>query len=326
MNELAKRLRDTVVIVDEEAIEIGDLDRRGRASFVDSVRCLIEAGHRLTAKKNKSPHGEWLPWLAANADALGFEIPRTAQHLMVVASKYDAGVAFEQSEAVVISRLIWGHGDTAHLRRRPSTAARRSPAMRSGTRRRSYRESAPRARRRDRPRSGFQPRGAGMRPSGEIFQQSRRRPDARVVRPGILNLPYAQPDIELFIDKLIGELAAFRVTAAIRRRTASPERSCSAGPRGRRRRYVSPPAASVSSRPTASVSHPRWDILLLRRRRTEIRGGLRRRGRRVPGADDAAFRCRPHHESGCESRRGMSEKQQAVYPVFGAFCRTPGGR
>ena len=30
-----------------------------------------------------------------------------------------------------------------------------------------------------------------------------------------LNPPYAQPDIELFIDKLIGELAASRVTAAI---------------------------------------------------------------------------------------------------------------
>ena len=98
-----------VVIVDEEAIEIGDLYRRARESLVDSVRCLIEAGHRLAAKKDGLPHGEWLPWLKANADALGFNNPRTAQHLMVVASKYDVDVVFGPAEALVISRMIWGN-------------------------------------------------------------------------------------------------------------------------------------------------------------------------------------------------------------------------
>jgi len=66
---------------DSDAIQIGDLYRKGKSSMVDSVRYLVEAGQRLVAKKDSLRHGEWLPWLEANADALGFG-ERTARLLM----------------------------------------------------------------------------------------------------------------------------------------------------------------------------------------------------------------------------------------------------
>lgn len=94
---------------DADAVEIGDLYRKARSSIVDSIRYLIEAGQRLTKKKEKVGHGRWLPWLEANADVLGFDTRRTAARLMDVAEKWDASVPFDDQEALAISRQIWGH-------------------------------------------------------------------------------------------------------------------------------------------------------------------------------------------------------------------------
>ena len=69
-------------MADQDAAEIGVLYRDARAGMVSSVRCLIEAGKRLATKKAALGHGQWLPWLVANADELGFDTPRTAQRLM----------------------------------------------------------------------------------------------------------------------------------------------------------------------------------------------------------------------------------------------------
>lgn len=66
---------------DTDAATIGDLLRKSRGSFVDSVRYAIEAGHRLKAKKAelKQRGEQWLPWLQANAEVLGFgEAPATS--------------------------------------------------------------------------------------------------------------------------------------------------------------------------------------------------------------------------------------------------------
>ena len=112
---------------DTDAATIGDLLRKSRGSFVDSVRYAIEAGHRLKAKKAelKQRGEQWLPWLKANAEVLGFgEAPeRQAQRLMRAAEKYDAGVVFGEAEAVHISREIYGHlpPPSAVLRQRPTT-------------------------------------------------------------------------------------------------------------------------------------------------------------------------------------------------------------
>jgi phage N-6-adenine-methyltransferase len=94
---------------DNEAIEIGDLYRKGKSSMVDSVRYLVEAGQRLITKKDGLRHGEWLPWLEANADVLGFDSPRTAQLLMRGAEKAKLASHLDEDAAVRISREIWGH-------------------------------------------------------------------------------------------------------------------------------------------------------------------------------------------------------------------------
>jgi hypothetical protein len=99
MNEIVKQ--------DDDAREIGDLYRRARGCAVKGVRYAIQAGSRLTDKKKSLAHGQWLPWLEANADVLGFDTPRTAQRLITAASKYDVDVAFD--EAPLISREIWGN-------------------------------------------------------------------------------------------------------------------------------------------------------------------------------------------------------------------------
>jgi len=57
---------------DEAAVVIGDLYRKACVSLVDSANNYIAAGRALIKKKAGLEHGAWLPWLAANADALGF--------------------------------------------------------------------------------------------------------------------------------------------------------------------------------------------------------------------------------------------------------------
>jgi hypothetical protein len=75
------------------------------------VRHLVEAGHRLTAKKDCLGHGQWLPWLEANADVLGFDTPQTAQKLMGAARKYRVNAAFDDDKALQASRQIWGNNN-----------------------------------------------------------------------------------------------------------------------------------------------------------------------------------------------------------------------
>jgi phage N-6-adenine-methyltransferase len=94
---------------DPDAIIIGDLYRKARSSIVDSVRYLVEMGQRLTKKKEEVGHGNWLPWLKANADVLGFDTRMTASRFMRVADKCNASVTFGEDEALAISREIWGH-------------------------------------------------------------------------------------------------------------------------------------------------------------------------------------------------------------------------
>src|SRR3954462_10063190 len=82
-------------VLDRDAAAIGDLYRCHKKSLRDSVRYAVECGRRLLAKKDSLEHGEWLPWLAANADVLGFESRRTATRLMREATKWDVDFPFE---------------------------------------------------------------------------------------------------------------------------------------------------------------------------------------------------------------------------------------
>jgi hypothetical protein len=114
---------------DADAVAIGELYRKARRSVVDSLHCWAEAGRRLAAKKKELPHGEWLPWLKANADALGFSNDSTARRLMKAATKVDERIAtksaanfattaepnralthdLDEDEAVELNRQIWNN-------------------------------------------------------------------------------------------------------------------------------------------------------------------------------------------------------------------------
>jgi hypothetical protein len=96
---------------DRDAVRIGELYRDARTSMADSVRYLIDAGHRLIAKKDSVGHGRWLPWLEAIAEVLGFETRQTAHKLMQAALKCRVDATFDNDEALQISRQIWGQGN-----------------------------------------------------------------------------------------------------------------------------------------------------------------------------------------------------------------------
>ena len=63
-------------IVDNDAIEIGQLYQKAGHSLVDSVKYQIECGQRLTEKKVSMKHGQWAPWIQNNMAVLGFKTDR----------------------------------------------------------------------------------------------------------------------------------------------------------------------------------------------------------------------------------------------------------
>jgi N6-adenosine-specific RNA methylase IME4 len=111
-------------VADSDAAEIGNLYRQAHASMVASVQNLIEAGQRLTAKKAELGHGNWIPWLEANADALGFG-ERTAQLLIKSAAanpKLDFG-NLTADKALKLNRQIWGNTEERRAERLARIAA-----------------------------------------------------------------------------------------------------------------------------------------------------------------------------------------------------------
>jgi hypothetical protein len=101
--------RNGATVLDQDAVHIGDLYREARKSAVESTRKLIEAGRRLAKKKKSLAHGDWLPWLAANAEVLGFQDRSTASRLMAAAEKWCASAPSDEAGALEVGRAIWGH-------------------------------------------------------------------------------------------------------------------------------------------------------------------------------------------------------------------------
>lgn len=94
---------------ENEAANIGALFRKAHATHVDSVRYLIECGQRLQAKRESLKHGEWLPWIAANKEALGFG-ESTARKLIAGTVRYqELATDLAPADALKINRAIWGH-------------------------------------------------------------------------------------------------------------------------------------------------------------------------------------------------------------------------
>jgi hypothetical protein len=96
--------------LDRDAVAIGSLYRKGREAILDSVKYHLQAGRKLIQKKHSMSHGEWVPWLLANADVLGFKHRTTASRLMKAAAANDASAhRLDEAEAIQINRRLWGN-------------------------------------------------------------------------------------------------------------------------------------------------------------------------------------------------------------------------
>jgi hypothetical protein len=105
---VADRTGVTLIKPDKDANEIGRLYRLASGSLVESMRHAFECGKKLAKKRADLKHGEWLPWLEANADALGFENRRTASRLIGLAEGTPAP-HLDEATAASVSRKLWGH-------------------------------------------------------------------------------------------------------------------------------------------------------------------------------------------------------------------------
>jgi hypothetical protein len=123
---------------DQDAIIIGSLYRKGQAAILDSVKYYLQAGRKLTQKKDSLPHGKWVPWLRGNADVLGFRHRTTASRLMKAAAANDASTHhLNDSEAIRIDRKLWGNLAAASMSEPEfnefGSDKKKSPTKRSAT-------------------------------------------------------------------------------------------------------------------------------------------------------------------------------------------------
>lgn len=103
---------------DKDAVAIGNLCEKAKGSIVDSVKYLIEAGQKLTIKKDEVGHGNWLSWLKANKDALGIEVQKNgckaAERLIKLAKANPTLTSdFTETQASQISKSVWGNTERA---------------------------------------------------------------------------------------------------------------------------------------------------------------------------------------------------------------------
>ena len=90
--------------VDVDAVEIGERYRRFRKSVEESMQEAAAIGEMLLAKKKSLKHGEWISWLDAREELLGFD--RFLASRFIRAAEISRNGTFEPKE---ISRIIWGN-------------------------------------------------------------------------------------------------------------------------------------------------------------------------------------------------------------------------
>jgi phage N-6-adenine-methyltransferase len=121
MDELTPRLATAITVrptvTDADAFEIGRVYGLAKSSLIDSVKYQIQCGQMLIAKKATMAHGQWLLWLKANKDELGFNVSSTPQRLMKLAnSEYSALTQnIDEATATQISREVWGNSKVLNL-------------------------------------------------------------------------------------------------------------------------------------------------------------------------------------------------------------------
>jgi hypothetical protein len=98
-----------------EVLAMSELYKKAQSSFVESVRYYVELGVLLTAKKKQSKHREWLPWLAANEQVLGFGRRQAQRFIQAYKTSTsllkDPSDPLDEQSAALISDKIWGNAD-----------------------------------------------------------------------------------------------------------------------------------------------------------------------------------------------------------------------
>jgi ParB family chromosome partitioning protein len=153
-------------------------------------------------------HGEWLPWLRANADVLGFSNDSTARRLMQAANR---ALAHDLSpgDAIVISRQVWGHEVEArpHLAQGTGENEWYTP--------KEYIEAARKAL----GRIDLDPASSAIAQKTVKAESFYSKDDDGLTKAWTgrvwLNPPYSQPAVQLFIEKLVAEVQAQHVTEAL---------------------------------------------------------------------------------------------------------------
>lgn len=194
--------------VDGDAAAIGELYRKARNSAIESARYAWECGRALATKKDSLPHGDWLPWLEVNKEALGFTDRSTASRLMKFAANGASTQHLNEATATKALREVWGNdGDAHHRTQFTGEQEWYTPA--------EYIEAA-------RLTLG----AIDTDPASSVAAQQTVHAERffAAADDGLeqewsgrvwLNPPYAWPLIEKFVDKLLAELASGRVTSAI---------------------------------------------------------------------------------------------------------------
>ena len=192
---------------DPDARDIGELYGKAKSSIVDSVRYQVECGARLSAKKASIPHGQWLPWLEEQKDALGFSDRKTAYRLIKTAEAYGAPAPhLDPAEALKISRQTWGN---EHNHRAQGTGENEwyTPAK--------YIEAA----RKVLGTIELDPASSSVAQATVKAGRFFTREDNGLTQDWFgkvwLNPPYSQPEIWEFCKKLVDECVAGNVTEAI---------------------------------------------------------------------------------------------------------------
>ena len=198
-----------VAIGDRDARSIGVLYKKARGSVTETAHYLLETGRALLEKKASMSHGEWMPWLADNADVLGFESRSTASRLVQLAiSKCSVNAPFANEEASAIISAIWGNGG-APVRGTAGTGENEwyTPPEYIAMAREVLG---------DIDLDPASSRAAQKIVGAKVFYTKADDGLTKEWHGRVwMNPPYSQPDIARFVSKMVTEVRAARVTAAI---------------------------------------------------------------------------------------------------------------
>jgi len=182
--------------IEPDAVQIGRLFAKAKSSMVESLKYYVECGQSLKAIKDSLPHGEWLPWLKAQKNILGFG-EWSAQRMMKAAeTKTWLTTDLDDSQALTLSQEIWGNSSGGFARQMTGFMETNTPAL--------YVEAVRKV------MGGIDLDPASNDEAQKTVQAKiwHTENGLKISWPGrvFLNPPYKQPLIQQFVDKLLASI------------------------------------------------------------------------------------------------------------------------